>query len=499
MYSIITCIVVILHLTNLYTQGGHFVEHHSDSSQSSQFNRLLSRAANEPKNRHRHRMENISPTRLIVSSFLIVIVVGALLLMLPFSTRNGIRPIDAFFTSTSATCVTGLIVLDTYQGFTAFGQAVILCLIQIGGLSLVTLTSFFALTLRRRVGFRSMKLASESIGTSNVAEARKLLLVVMKLAGLFEGLGVLLLLPVFVPEYGLEGVFISVFLAISGFCNAGFDILGRVDPYVSLTGYATNWYVQIVIMLLIISGGLGFLVWHDLFEWRKTHHLSLHTKVVLIFTSLLIVGGTVGFAFLEWNNPDTIGLMDTGSKIVNSAFQSVSARTAGFNSIDLASMNAITKCMLSVLMFIGAAPGGTGGGIKVTTFSILLVTVICVATGREDAQLFRRRINKKTVYQSLSITVLGLGIVILSTLCVFFYSGELVSPLDCLYEVVSAFATVGCSVGVTSTMKNPALIITMITMFIGRVGPVSLAISLARQRKDQGKFDILPEGKISVC
>lgn len=472
------------------------MEQDSSSFQTSQLGRLISRTAPPPKKRR--RLESLSPTRLIVSSFLVVIVTGALLLMLPFATRNGITPVQAFFTATSATCVTGLVVLDTYQGFTLFGQTVVICLIQIGGLSLVTLASFFTLALRRRVGFRSMKLASESIGTSNVAEARGLLLVVMKLAAFFEGLGFLLLLPVFVPEYGAEGIFISIFLSISAFCNAGFDILGRTQSYVSLMGYASNWYVQGIIMFLIVAGGLGFLVWHDLGQWRKTHHLSIHTKVVLFCTILLIVGGTVGFAFLEWNNPATLGGMTAGNKIVNSMFQSISARTAGFNTIDLASMSSITKCMLCVLMFIGAAPGGTGGGIKVTTFSVILVTVASVVTGREDAQIFRRRIDKKTVYQALSIAMLSLGVVIFVTLVVFFNCGEVISPLDCLYEVVSAFGTVGCSVGVTGQMHPLALIITMITMFIGRVGPVSLAISLASQRREQGKFDILPEGKISV-
>lgn len=472
------------------------MEQDSSSFQTSQLGRLISRTAPPPKKRR--RLESLSPTRLIVSSFVVVIVTGALLLMLPFATRNGITPVQAFFTATSATCVTGLVVLDTYQGFTLFGQTVVICLIQIGGLSLVTLASFFTLALRRRVGFRSMKLASESIGTSNVAEARGLLLVVMKLAAFFEGLGFLLLLPVFVPEYGAEGIFISIFLSISAFCNAGFDILGRTQSYVSLMGYASNWYVQGIIMFLIVAGGLGFLVWHDLGQWRKTHHLSIHTKVVLFCTILLIVGGTVGFAFLEWNNPATLGGMTAGDKIVNSLFQSISARTAGFNTIDLASMSSITKCMLCVLMFIGAAPGGTGGGIKVTTFSVILVTVASVVTGREDAQIFRRRIDKKTVYQALSIAMLSLGVVIFVTLVVFFNCGEVISPLDCLYEVVSAFGTVGCSVGVTGQMHPLALIITMITMFIGRVGPVSLAISLASQRREQGKFDILPEGKISV-
>ena len=235
-----------------------------------------------------------------------------------------------------------------------------------------------------------MKLASESINTSDVAEARKLLFVVMKLAALFEGVGALLLAPVFVPEYGPQGICISVFLAISAFCNAGFDVLGREGAYASLTNYTANWYVQAVIMFLIIAGGLGFLVWHDLAQWRRTKHLTLHTKVVLFCTVLLIVGGTLSFAFLEWYNPVTLGGMGVGDKLVNSLFQSVSARTAGFNTVDLAGMSTITKCMMCILMFIGAAPGGTGGGIKVTTFSVILVTVASVATGREDAVIFRR-------------------------------------------------------------------------------------------------------------
>lgn len=463
-----------------------------ETENSSQLARLLARAASKKGHGKPH-----SPTRLIVGSFLAVILAGTLLLLLPIATPNGIGVLDALFTATSATCVTGLVVRDTYQGFTSFGQTVIICLIQVGGLGLVTLTSFFALALRRRASFHSMKLASESINTSNVAEARQLLFVVMKLAALFEGVGALLLAPVFVPEFGLQGVFISIFLAISAFCNAGFDVLGHSEAFASLTGYATNWYVQLIIMFLIVAGGLGFLVWHDLGQWRKTHHLSLHTKVVLFCTGLLIVGGTLSFAFLEWYNPATLGEFGVGDKLVNSMFQSVSARTAGFNTVDLGGMQVITKCMMCILMFIGAAPGGTGGGIKVTTFSVLLVTVASVATGREDAVIFRRKIDKKTVYRALSIAVLSLFAVILATLFIFFNTGDNFGPLDSLFESVSAYATVGLSVGVTASMQPLAKLITMITMFVGRVGPVSLAISLAVHHRE-GKFDVLPEGKISV-
>ena len=446
---------------------------------------------------HKRKPKPGSATRVIVVSFIIVILVGALLLWLPWSTPDGITPLDALFTATSATCVTGLVVRDTYQGFTPFGQGIIICLIQIGGLGLVTLTSFFTLALRRRASFHSMRLASESINTSDVAQARQLLFVVIKLAAFFEGMGALLLTPVFVPRFGLEGICVSIFIAISAFCNAGFDLLGRTTPYVSLTEYAGNWYVQFIVMFLIIAGGLGFLVWHDLGQWHKKHKLTLHTKVVLFCTGILIVGGTLAFAFLEWNNPATLSVMNPGDKIVNSMFQSVSARTAGFNTVDLASMQTITKCMMCLLMFIGAAPGGTGGGIKVTTFSVIVVTVVSVAYGREDAVLFRRRIDKKTVYRALAISVLSSVAVIIATLFIFFNTSDAFDPLNSLFEAVSAFATVGLSVGVTGSMEPIAKFITIMTMFIGRVGPVSLAISLATS-KHEGRFDVLPEGKISV-
>ena len=449
--------------------------------------------------RRRRQNRRASPTRLIVVSFLAVIGAGTLLLMMPVSTPAGITPLDALFTATSATCVTGLVVRDTYQGFTAFGQGVILCLIQVGGLGLVTLTSFFALALHRRMSFRSIQLAGESVNASSLGDARGLLMNVMKLAALFEGLGALLLLPAFVPAFGAEGVFIAVFLSVSAFCNAGFDILGRAAAYSSLVVYASNAYVQAVIMVLIVAGGLGFVVWAELGRWPRTRHLSLHTRVVLAFTAVLLVGGTVGFAFLEWSNPATLGGMSVGDKLLNSLFQSVSARTAGFNTVDLAGMNTITKCMMCLLMFIGAAPGGTGGGIKVTTFSVLLVTVACVAAGREDAVIFRRRLGKKTVYRSLAIAVLSMFAVTLATLFVFFNTDASCSPLDSLFESVSAFATVGLSVGVTASMEPLAKVITAVTMFIGRVGPVSLAISLAvRPRRREGRFDVLPEGKLTV-
>lgn len=441
----------------------------------------------------------ISPTRLIVGSFLLVILVGTLLLLLPFSTRDGnISLVDALFTATSATCVTGLVVFDTYEKFTGFGQFVILALIQIGGLGLVTLTSFFTVGLRRRAGFKSMKLASESISTSSVTDAGKLLLVVIKLAFFFEGVGAALLALYFVPVFGLQGIWISIFLSISSFCNAGFDILGFFGPFSSLVPYVGNWYVLSVIMFLIISGGLGFLVWYELGNWFKTKTLSLHCKVVLLFSAVLLILGTVGIFALEWNNPATLKHLPWDEKILASMFQSVSARTAGYATIDLAGMTMMSKYLMIFLMFVGAAPGGTGGGVKVTTIGVLAVTVFSVARGQEDAVIFGRRIDKKTVYRSITIILLSMTAVIVSTITIFFNTDSRVNEVSSIFEAVSAFATVGLSLGATTMMNAIAKMITIITMFIGRVGPVSLVISLARQANESSRREVLPEARISV-
>lgn len=445
------------------------------------------------------RKKEISPTRVIVGSFLLVILVGTLLLLLPFSTRDGsIGIVDALFTATSATCVTGLVVFDTYEKFTGFGQLIILLLIQVGGLGLVTLTSFFTVGLRRRVGFKSMKLASESISTSNIIDARKLLMVVIKLAFIFEGLGALLLAFYFVPQFGLQGIWISIFLSISSFCNAGFDIVGFFGPFSSLTTYVGNWYVLSVIMFLIVSGGLGFLVWYDLFNWFKTKTLCLHSKVVLLFTGVLLLLGALGLLALEWNNPQTMGELPADERVLAALFQSVSARTAGYATIDLASMTLMSKYLMIFLMFVGAAPGGTGGGVKVTTIGVLAVTVFSVARGQEDPVIFGRKIDKKTVYRSITIILLSLTAVIVSTITIFFNTDARINEIDSMFEAVSAFATVGLSLGATTIMNPIAKIITIVTMFIGRVGPVSLVISLARQAKEASRREVLPEAKINV-
>ncbi len=441
------------------------------------------------------------PTRIIVGSFLAVIACGTLLLMLPIANRGGQVPrlLDALFTATSATCVTGLVVFDTYTQFTVFGQVVILLLIQIGGLGLVTLTSFFNFAIGKRMGLAGLRLASESVSISDAGQARALLKFVIQVAALFELIGAVLLCFSFVPRFGPEGVFIAVFMSISLFCNAGFDILGRIQPGASLMAYASDPYVLAVLAFLIVAGGMGFLVWQDLANFPRTRRLRTHTKLVLVVSAGLFVLGTAGILLMEYSNPLTLGPMPFGEKLLNAAFQSVSARTAGCNSFSLGDMGYFTKIFMSLLMLIGAAPGGTGGGVKVTTVSVVLLAVAGVVRGRNEAIVYGRRIDHKTVYKSLTIVMLSLLAVTAAALTLFYNTGPEMNEVDSIFEAVSAFATVGLTVGVTALMNPVARIVTIVTMFIGRVGPVSLALSLAgRHERAADRRMVPPQAQIMV-
>lgn len=439
-----------------------------------------------------------SATQTICGSFLLVIAVGTLLLTLPISSRTGrLGVIDAMFTATSATCVTGLVVRDTWSQFSLFGQVIILMLIQVGGLGLVTLTSFFALAARRRMGFRDLRLLGESVSADGLSKATEVLKIVIKLAAAFEAVGIVLLLFAFVPQFGAEGVWVSVFTAISAFCNAGFDLFGRFGAYSSLVPYVNNYYVQAVIMFMIMAGGLGFMVWVELAEHRKKRRLSLHAKVVLQFSVIFWVGGAALLALLEWSNPRTMGGLSVPGKIMAALFQSVSTRTAGMNTIDLAACSPISKLLMSVLQFIGAAPGSTGGGVKVTTFAVLILTIRSVAQGRDDCVIGGHHIESKTVYRALTIIVIGAVAAFGSAVVVYYNTAETVSVIDCIFESCSAFGTVGLSVGVTGQLNTGAKLLYMACMFMGRVGPVSLAISLTA-KPDDNKRKVLPVGHINV-
>lgn len=442
-----------------------------------------------------------NPTRVIVSSFALLILAGTVLLMLPFSSKAGhvTGPLEALFTATSATCVTGLVVFDTYVYWSVFGQIVILTLIQLGGLGLVTLTTFFNIAIRKKLGYKRLQLAQESVNSPDTIDAKHLVKMIMVLTFSFELLGAIALSATFVPAFGAEGIYISLFLAISSYCNAGFDILGRTAAFASLTEYASDPMVLIPICLLIICGGLGFVVWQNLFSYHKTKRLLLHTKIVLSISAVFILFGTLAFLVFEWDNRQTIGSMGVGDKLLNSFFQSVTTRTAGFNTIDLESMRGITKGLMIFLMFVGAAPGSTGGGIKVTTFVVLVMTIISVTRGSDETTIRGRKVDKSVVYKALAVTGLAGCAVIIAAGIIYFSTGhaESISTVDAMFESVSAFATVGLSVGVSAAANHISRVALILTMFLGRVGPVSLALSLA-MRPGKKKNQVMPEAKILV-
>ena len=448
------------------------------------------------------RRTSSNPARMISASFAVVIAIGTLLLWLPISSKARVFTplLDCLFTAASATCVTGLVVYDTYTHWSAFGHGVLLMLIQIGGLGLVTFTSFFNLVVGRKLGLRGMRLASESINSTSFGDVPYLLRMIITFTLAVEASDALLLGLYFVPRFGLRGIVISVFLAISAFCNAGFDVLGFLGEYTSLTSLNDSYLVLFTIMLLIIIGGLGFIVWNDLMAWRKTRTLLLHTKVVLLVTAFLLLLGTVCFLLFEWNNPATLQPMSLKEKIGAGCLQSVTMRTAGFNSIDLYSMRDATKVFSIVLMFIGAAPGSTGGGIKVTTIAVIVMTAVSISRGKDEPYLLGRRLSANVVYRSLAILFLGIVVsgitaIILILTCPLEQNG--LTGVDAAFEAVSAFATVGVSSGVTAVTNWVGKIALTLTMFIGRVGPVSFGLTLAAQQKVNRKL-IVPEGKIVV-
>lgn len=450
------------------------------------------------------RMRNIPPVRLIVVSFLLVILAGAALLTLPASSRDGAATpfLDALFTATSAVCVTGLVLFDTWVHWNVFGQAVILILIQVGGLGLVTFTTGFTLLLRRRLGFRDIQLAVENTAGS-VMHIIRLIKIILSFTFACETAGALLLMLRFVPQYGAHGIWISFFTAISAYCNAGFDILGFTGPGSSLTGYVGDPLVSLTVAGLIVTGGLGFVVIGDIFTARirprmKGEHpqpLKFHTQIVLLTTALLIVVGTVLVFVCEYDN--TLSGMNFGTQINAALFESVTTRTAGFNSLDIASQRDLTKLIMVILMFIGASPGSTGGGIKTTTFVVLAAAVLSVMRGSDEAVVLKRRLDKFTVYRSLAILTVGV-LVIVVTAGIIMTTNAATSGVDALFEATSAFGTVGLSANVTPTLTPLAKMAVICTMYVGRVGPVSLGLAFTLRKGRLASGAVLPEGKIIV-
>lgn len=450
----------------------------------------------------KNRQKNINPARMIVVSFLSVIFASTLILCMPFCARNGsFTPLDvSLFTAMSATCVAGLTLVDTYSYWNYFGQGVILAMVQLGGIGLITFVSFFNFAVGKKLGLRRMQLASESVSLkSNFSDVRQLLKCIFQISLVIELAGTLLLLPAFLPRYGASGIFTALFISISAFCNSGFDVLGRETPFVGLTEYASNPYVLTVIMLLIICGGLGFMVWYDLLEYRKTRHLELQTKIVLIASAVLILSGALLVGVLEWGNSATFGGLGAGDKILNSFFLSVTSRTAGFNTVDIGALNPLTKIILIILMYIGASPCSTGGGIKITTVVVMMMTVVCVFRNKQDTVILGRRIPKETVYRALSLVIVTFTLCFISSILVYYTScnGTELTGVDAIFETVSAFSTTGFSTGVTTQLSTLARVWLAAVIFIGRVGPISFVLSIA-DAAENSKNAVVPEGKIIV-
>ncbi len=439
-----------------------------------------------------HQKHRLSSFQIIISGFVGVILLGALLLMLPVSTTEGcITPFnETLFTATSAVCVTGLVVQDTGSYWSGFGQAVILALIQIGGLGVVTVAASFALLSGRKISLMQRSTMQDAISAPKVGGVVRLTQFILRGTFLIELLGAAAMLPVFCRDYGWRGIWMAVLHSISAFCNAGFDILGTENNlYPSLTGYTGSPIINITIMLLIVIGGIGFLTWDDICEHKwHFHRYRVQSKVILVITGFLIVVPAAFFFFVDFS------ALPTGTQLLVSFFQSVTTRTAGFNTVALSAMSGASKGIMILLMLIGGAPGSTAGGMKTTTLGVLLANAVATFRQRDNAQFFKRRIDCNTVKTASTILTMYLTL--------FFGGGIFISvyehlPLsDCLYETSSAVGTVGLTLGITPQLHIPSQIVLIILMYLGRVGGLTLIYAtLSGKKAGNAK---LPQEKITV-
>lgn len=418
--------------------------------------------------------------------FAVIILLGTFLLSLPISNRSGqfLPFVDALFTAASATCVTGLVVVDTYVNFTFFGQLVILLLIQIGGLGFMTIAVMFAMLLRRRIGLKERSNLKEAINSIQLGGVVRLTKRILIGTALLEVLGAILLAIRFVPEFGvLRGIWFAVFHSVSAFCNAGFDLMGAVAPYASLTPFASDLLVNLVVLALIILGGLGFIVWNDVIEhkWHVSKYL-LHTKIMLRATLGIILVSTGLFLAFDWNG--AFAGMNVGDKILAALFCAVTPRTAGFNTIDVRALSQAGSLLTMSLMIIGAGPGSTAGGIKLTTFVVMILTTISYIRGREDINVANRRLETETIRKAFSFGGLYVSFAFLGALSLLALNDF--PFLDTTFEVLSAIGTVGLSRGITAMLSGVSKGILVSLMYLGRVGSLSVAMAFIEQKQTMG-------------
>ena len=433
----------------------------------------------------------LSTTQIIALVFAGIILLGAILLMLPVSSRNGMscgfRP--ALFTATSATCVTGLVLYDTWSQWSGFGQVVILMLIELGGLGFMSAASVVIFLLRKKVGLKQRMVIAQAMSLNDMQGVVRLQRIVIFGSLGVQAAGALILLLRFLPEYGLRRAAIwGVFHAVSGFCNAGFDIFGSITPGQSLIGFNDDPVLLITLMVLITIGGLGFFVWEELARVHSFKKFSVYTKLVLIATAVIITLGAGLILLLEWNNPDTIGNMPVWQKILNGFFQAVTLRTAGFASIDQALITDGTKAVSMVLMFIGGSSGSTAGGLKTVTFVVLMLFIWAKARGKNTVHVFHRTIPNEKATDAMTIFFI---MVVLAFFGGFFISATSPVPVSFtngLYEAISALATVGLTAGVTPVMGVPAQLLMIAFMYFGRVGVLTISLGFLMGNKAQDRF-----------
>lgn len=445
-------------------------------------------------------MSQRSPTEILIAGFALVILVGAVLLTLPIATQSGVSAsfVNALFTSTSSVCVTGLVVVDTGTYWSVFGKVVIICLIQVGGLGFMSFATMFFVLAGKKITIKDRLLIQSSINMDSLSGIVKFAKYIFYSAFIIEAIGALLLGLVFVPEFGfLKGIGFSIFHSISSFCNAGFDLMGN---YASLTKYVDNFIVNFVICLLIILGGLGFAVTSDLIFVRKFRKMSMHSKFVLVTTGILLIVGFVFFFIFEFNNPKTMGNLPLHGKFLASMFQSVTPRTAGSNTVDIAGLTAPSIFLTMILMFVGASPGSTGGGVKTTTMGIIIMTVGSVLRGKKDVVAFKRTISGSLIRRSISILIIASGLIIIM-IFILLCTEPGASFEAVIFEVLSAFGTVGLSMGLTPNLTIEGKLAISLTMFIGRLGPLTIAYAISQSEKHSkeniGTFK-LPEGNIMI-
>jgi len=434
----------------------------------------------------------LNPSQTIIAGFAAIILGGALMLSLPAASATG-QPVPfltALFTATSATCVTGLVVVDTATQWSPFGQLIILLLIQLGGLGYMTAATLMAMVLGRRIGLRERIVLQEANNLYTIGGVVRFTRTMVLVTLAIEAAGAILLALRWIPQFGLgRGAYYGIFHAVSAFNNAGFDLMGG---FRSMTAFAGDLPVNVILAALIIIGGLGFTVLVDL--GSRPRRFTLHAKVVLSTTVALIVAGTLLVLLLEYRNPETLGRLPLGQKVLAAFFQSVTPRTAGFNTLDVGKMLDPTLMLLIALMFIGASPGGTGGGIKTTTFVAPLAVILSMIRGRPDPEIFRRRLHPVVVYKAVTIALVGIAFVV--TMATLLTLTDRVEFLAALFEVTSAFGTVGLSTGITPALTTAGRILIMLTVFTGRVGLLTMTFALSgRQQPANFRY---PEERILV-